>query len=254
MKLALVTGASSGLGKALSIALDKRKIPLILVARREEQLHSLAASLSLPAQILTADLTKEEERKKVIAAIESQCPDLIVNNAGFGLYGTVLSSDRTNWNSMVDLNIQAVMDLTIAGVEALKKKGSKGTILNISSAAAFFPYPTFAVYAASKAFVLRFSQAVDAETSPFGVRVLTSCPGQIPTDFRARASRGFPQQEKGISIPIEKAVHLILKQIDTGKAVSIIDWRYRLAVHLARLIPEKWLMPLLERGLRERYQ
>lgn len=250
-KLALVTGASSGLGKALCIALAAKGVPLLLTGRNLEALRSLATSLSVPTEVIAADLSKREERASLASLIREKKPDLIINNAGFGLYGPVLNHPLPAWQEMTAVNSDAVMELTIAAVSTWKEAQLRGTVLNIASAAAYFSYPTFAVYAATKAFVLRFSQALDAELSVSGIRVLTACPGQIETPFRVRASGGFFNKKGGLSV--EKAAALMLHQIQTGKSVAIIDWRYRLGVAFFHLLPQKVRAAILQRGLSKRY-
>lgn len=253
IKLALITGASSGLGKALSIALSKQGIPLLLTARSEDKLSALASSLPTACEILPCDLTLREDRLKLIAYIQKKQPDLIINNAGFGLYGPATSLPLEALEEMVEVNVEALMELSVEGAKALQSAQKTGTILNISSATAFFPYPTFCVYAATKAFVNTFSMGLDAEMKKFGIRVLTVCPGQIDTEFRKRASQGFPQKKDRISLSAERAAELILKQLETRKALRIIDWRYYCAIVLSRLLPKRLLQALLERSLKERY-
>lgn len=252
-KLALVTGASTGLGKALCEILAKRQIPLILVARNEKKLKELAAQLSVPTEIHRTDLSIAHEREKLIQLIHSKKPDLVINNAGFGLYGPVLAHPFTAMNEMVEVNIQALMDLSIESARALYKSNMRGTIVNISSAAAFFSYPSFCVYAATKAFVNRFSEGLDLELKPYGIRVLTICPGQIETSFRIKASANFPQKKDKISMTPMYAAELILKQIEKGKTVSIIDWRYRFLIAIARCFPSKFLHSILKRSLMKRH-
>jgi short-subunit dehydrogenase len=252
-ELALVTGASSGLGKALSQVLAKQKIPLILVARNEEKLKKIASDLPVSSQIYKADLADPEQRKELIKLIHRQKPDLIVNNAGFGLYGPTLIHPLSDLNAMVELNIRALMELSVESARALLKEKRKGTILNISSAASFFPTPSFCLYSATKAFVNNFSEGLDGELRSHGIRVLTICPGQIDTDFRKRASGDYPQKKDKITMSPEKAAELILKQIDKGKPLSIIDWRYRVAVGLAKLLPKQLVQTLMKRSLDKRH-
>lgn len=253
-KLALVTGASSGLGKALCEALAKRQIPLIIVARNETRLKELSLNLGVLTHIHVADLSQPEERKKLIHLIQQKQPDLIINNAGFGLYGPVLSHPLSEMHQMVEVNIQALMELSIEGARTLMKNHQKGTIVNISSAAAFFAYPTFSVYAATKAFVNRFSEGLDAELKLQGIRVLTVCPGQIDTAFRMRASKNHPQQKDKMTMQPEHVAEWILKQVETGKRLSIVDWRYRCLIGIARLLPHGLLQALLKRSLKKRHQ
>jgi short-subunit dehydrogenase len=252
-KLALITGASSGLGKALCEELAKRQIPLILVARDESSLKAVASSLAVLTTVFPVDLSEPEERQKLIQFIQEKKPDLIINNAGFGLYGPVLAHPLSETNQMIEVNIQALMQLTIEGAQCLIKNKMEGTIVNISSAAAFFSYPTFCVYAASKAFVNRFSEGLDTELKPYGIRVLTVCPGQIETGFRARASKNYPQEKDKITMPVQRAAKLVLKQIDKGKTLSIIDWRYRLLIGITKLLPNCLVQAILKRSLRKRH-
>lgn len=254
IKTALVTGASSGLGKALCIELARRQIPLILVARNEEKLRELALDLPVLTHIHVADLSQPEERKKLIQLIHHKQPDLIINNAGFGLYGPVLAHPLSDMDQMVEVNVQALMELTIESARILRKENKQGTIVNISSAAAFFSYPSFCVYAATKAFVNRFSEGLDVELKPYGIRVLTVCPGQIDTGFRTRASKNHPQQKDKITMSSQKAAALILKQIETGKSLSIIDWRYRILIAITRFLPSRLLQPLLKKSLKKRHE
>ncbi len=251
--LALITGASSGLGKALAHALSQRNVDLILTARNEEKLKKAALDLPSSTQIVRCDLAHPDERKKLIELIKKQEPDLIINNAGFGLYGPVLSHPTADSAEIVEVNAQALMELSIEGARTLLEAKKKGTILNISSATAFFPFPAFCVYAASKAFVNSFSQAFDKEMKKHGIRVLTVCPGQIDTDFRKRASGNFPQKKDSRTMSPETAAKLILRQLDRPKALSIIDWRYRCAIALAKLLPQRLLLAVLERSLKERH-
>lgn len=251
-QLALITGASSGLGKALSHALSKRGISLILTARDDEKLKKAALDLPTSTQLIQCDLSDSKARKELIEVIKIKQPDLIINNAGFGLYGPAYSHSFSSLEEMVEVNIQALMELSIEGIQSWLKTGTKGTLLNISSASAFFSYPNFSVYAATKAFVNSFSQGLDAETKRHGIRVLTVCPGQIDTHFRMRASGNFPQKKNSLTMSVESAAELVLRQLDKGKALSIIDWRYQIAVSMSRLLPKCLLQAILERSLKDR--
>ncbi|KAG6559314.1 Serine 3-dehydrogenase [Candidatus Rhabdochlamydia oedothoracis] len=252
--LALVTGATSGLGRALCYALAQRNISLIAVGRNIQKLQLLAKKIQTPIRIVQADLSQLNQRTSLYALIQELCPDLVINNAGFGLYGSAIKLPLKLLQEMIQVNIQAVMECSIEATSALKKAKKPGLILNISSAAAFFSYPNFSVYAASKAFVYRFSEALDIELSAYHIRVLTICPGQIATDFRKKASQNFPQKPDYFTLSCEKAVRLIIKQISQKKRVKIIDLRYRLMIFLTYFIPKSFLLPLLQRSLSKRYR
>jgi uncharacterized protein len=253
-RLALVTGASSGLGKALSYALAKQGIPLILVARNEEKLKKIALDLPPSTHIHQADLTDAEQRKELIKLIRRRQPDLVINNAGFGLYGPTLAHPLSDLCEMMELNIRALMELSVESARILLKENKKGIIFNVSSAAAFFPTPSFNLYSATKAFVNSFSVGLDAELKSQGVRILTVCPGQIETDFRRRASSGYPQKKDHITMSPEKAAELILKQIAKVKVLSIIDWRYRLLVLLAKLLPRPLVQAIMKKQVDKRHR
>lgn len=253
-KLALVTGASSGLGNALCHGLAQRNIPLIVVSKNSEKLKKAAAMLPPSTIVHPCDLADPEQRKELIRVIRQHQPDLIINNAGFGLYGPTLSHSLSELKDMAEVNMDALMEITIEGARALIDANQQGTICNISSAAAFFSFPSFTLYAATKAFVNRFSEGLDVELREQGIRVLTVCPGQIETDFRKRASRNFPQEKDSISMSPEKAAELILKQISRGKSLSIIDWRYKLFVMLGRLLPQRWLQASMKKQIDKRFR
>lgn len=250
--LALITGASSGLGKALSHALSKRGTSLILTARDEEKLKAAASDLPTSTQLIPCDLSSSADRKNLVRVIQQQQPDLIINNAGFGLYGPTYAQPFSDLERMVETNVQAPMELSIEAIRTWLQSGKKGTVLNISSAAGFFSYPHFCVYAATKAFINCFSQGLHQETRKSGIRVLTVCPGQIDTNFRKVASRDFPQKKNSITMPLDYAAELVLKELDKGKPLSIIDWRYRLAVGIGRLLPKCLVQAILERNLKGR--
>lgn len=252
-QLALITGGSMGLGYALAHALGLREIPLILVSRSEENLKKAAQDLPPSTQIFSADLTLAQDRKKLVALIQEQKPDLIINNAGFGLYGPALAHPVQESLEMIEVNVQALTEISLEGAKTLLSAHKKGVILNISSAAGFFSYPHFSIYAATKAFVNSFSQSFDQETRKQGVRILTVCPGQIGTEFRKRASGNFPQKKDSITMSADRVAEMILAQVEKGQAFSIIDWRYRLAIGLSRLFPKGLVFLFLKKRLRHRH-
>jgi uncharacterized protein len=250
----MITGASSGLGKALSHALSKRGSALILTARDKEKLSQAALDLPSSTELICCDLSDPQDRKNLVQVIRNKQPDLVINNAGFGLYGPAHTHPFSELEKMVETNIQAVVELSTESTRAWLESGKKGTVLNISSAAAFVPYPNFCVYAATKAFVNSFTQGLDQEMKKHGIRALTVCPGQIDTNFRKVASGNFPQKTNSITMPAATAAELILEQLDNLKPLSIIDWRSRIAVNLSRLLPKRLVQAALERNLKGRYR
>jgi len=245
--LALITGASSGIGAALSRLLAHQGIPLLMTARDSSRLNALADELrkTVPVTVLVADLTKTEERRHLIDKIHELTPDLLINNAGFGLYGTALSHETTENMNMVDLNVNALLELTLEGSKALVSSGKEGVILNISSSSDLLVFPGLAIYAASKAFVTQVSQSLDIELAPKGIRVLAACPGVVTTSFRQRA--GSSSAPDGITpMSADAAADQLWKQIIKRKKIHYFDWKTRVALFFARhLIPQSVVSNIL---------
>lgn len=216
----LITGATSGIGLALAHFFSDKK--LILTGRNTDQLPQ--------GQILTLDLA--ESRKPLIELIQKNPPDLLINNAGFGLYGPTCSLSTQQQLDMIEVNVKAAVEIAIEYGKALLAHKRRGTLLNISSGASFFSYPHFNTYAASKTFLMNFSLALDTELRPHGIRSLCACPGPVATNFRTRATgKNTP------SIPLEKAVQYLWHQILTQKPLLIFDRKTHLRITLARLLP-----------------
>jgi uncharacterized protein len=189
--IALITGASAGIGAALARVFARNGHELALVARREAQLTSLAdeiAATSRPRPHIVpidlglpgaADRLAEELRGRGIE------PDIVVNNAGFGLMGPAAALDRTEQLAMIDLNVRLVTDLSLRFLDSVERR--RGGILNVGSVGGFMPGPDLAVYHATKAYVVSFSEALHWELKSKGVRVTALCPGPVETEFQARA-------------------------------------------------------------------
>ena len=187
----LVTGASSGIGAELARVFARHGHALALVARRAERLTALAdeiatAGSARPLEIV-ADLQHGDSVRVIQDALAAAGvePQYIVNNAGFGLVGTAAALDRAEQLQMIDLNVRVLTELSLAFVDSLARH--RGGILNVGSMAGFLPGPGMAVYYATKAFVLSFSEALHSELKGRGVRVTVLCPGPVPTEFARRA-------------------------------------------------------------------
>lgn len=252
--LALITGATSGIGEALAKLLAKNKINLILTGRQLDKLIKLQKDLSafVSVEILSLDLSKE--RKSLISLIKTLQPDLIINNAGFGIYGSVKDYSIESILNMLEVNNKALVEITLEGAKNLLANQKKGIIINVSSAAGFITYPYLAAYAASKSFVNAFSKASDIELKPKGIRVLAACPGQVATEFSVKASGAnhYKQNVSYLVMSQEFAAQAIWKQIQTGKRIHIFDWKYQLAIFLSKLIPEKFLSKILISTIKKR--
>jgi short-subunit dehydrogenase len=187
----VITGASAGIGVALAREFAAHGHELVLVARREAQLASLADAIVATGRsrptVLAADLTQSGIVERIGAALAARGlePEYVVNNAGFGLAGAAAELDRAEQLSMIDLNVRALTDLSLAWIPSLERHS--GGILNVASLAGFLPGPGMAVYYATKAYVVSFSEALHVELRARGVRVTALCPGPVPSEFQSRA-------------------------------------------------------------------
>lgn len=246
---ALVTGASSGIGEAISRLLSSNGIALTISGRNVEKLENLAKELP-NTKILPADLATGEGRDKVRKAIETEKYDLVINNAGFGIYGDAADLPIDKQVESLIVNSQAVLELTLAAINAMRKSGCQGTVVNISSAASFFVLPGMAVYTATKAFVTNFSEALDFENEKHGIRVLASCPGVVATDFRKRA--GGPSSYPRGTMTQEYAAEQVWKQIGSGQRVRVFNWHYRFLAFISRhLIPTSLSAKMAYKGIQK---
>jgi uncharacterized protein len=194
-QVVLVTGASAGIGAALAKVFAAHGHDLVLIARREAKLEALADEIAATARtrplVLPVDLTEPGAAERIKSELAAQAlePRFVVNNAGFGLVGEAAQLDHPEQLAMIDLNIRFLTELSLAFVDTLARL--RGGILNVSSVAGFLPGPGMAVYYATKAYVLSFSEALHHELARRGVRVTVLCPGPVPTEFQARA--GIPR-------------------------------------------------------------
>lgn len=255
-KYALITGATSGIGEALARKLAKEKVALFLTGRSHERLQELKEELGQQVAVSTetADLAVQEEREKIIQWIRRAKPDLVINNAGVGLYGSIAETEKEEQLNVVEVNVMALTELTIETVKTFVQANKKGVILNVSSVAGFTPFPCFATYAASKAYVNSFSRAVDIEVQPLGIRVLTTCPGMVDTQFGKRASHGEYQSTQNKMTPTFAAEE-IWKQIQKEKQLYIFNFRYRIGTFLLRFLSShRWLLRRLQKVIKDRVQ
>ena len=192
---ALVTGASGGIGWELAWLLARDGNDLVLVARSEPKLQELAAALrrdcGVQVHVIAADLSEPDAPESVLRAVEEAgiAIDILINNAGFGMYGPFLEGDRGRQLEMIRLNVVALTDLSWLFARGMVAQG-RGRIMNVASLAAFAPGPLMAVYYATKAYVLSFSEALSAELQGTGVSVTAFCPGSTRTNFQDVASAG----------------------------------------------------------------
>jgi short-subunit dehydrogenase len=187
----LITGASSGIGAELARVFASKGHRVVLVARRADRLTQLAGEIAggggAAPIVIPCDLEQPDACDKIAAALVAEGVEVeyVVNNAGYGLFGYAVKLDRADQLGMIAVNIRALTDLSLRFSDQLIRH--RGGILNVGSIAGFLPGPGMAVYYASKAFVLSFSEALRGELAPHGVRVTTLCPGPVPSEFQLRA-------------------------------------------------------------------
>ena len=236
-KVALVTGASAGLGVEFARRLSKRGHRLVLAARRKERLEELAKELG-NARALAIDLSKKDAAAKLMADVEAngETVDLLVNNAGFGLIGRFAELDARRERQMIDLNVGALTDLCRAVAPAMIKRKS-GAILNVASTAAFQPGPKMAVYFATKAFVLSLSEAIHEELKPHGIKVSCLCPGPTRTEFGDVAGFGGNGLFDRVAMTAAEVVETGLKGLDSNDAVVVAGWMNKVTAASTRFAP-----------------
>jgi short-subunit dehydrogenase len=224
--VALVTGASSGIGAAFARACASRGNDLVIVARDDRRLEDLAESLekehAADVEVLTADLTAENGTAVVEARLESDDPpiDLLVNNAGFGTFGKFVDLPREAEVQEVKLNVLAVMRLCHAALPGMVERG-RGGIINVSSLAGYQPTPFNATYGGTKAFVTSFSHALHEEVRGTGVKVIVLCPGFTRTEFQERAGLDSSAVPSFMWQSAEAVVDGGLRAYESGRAVCI---------------------------------
>lgn len=189
---ALITGASSGIGREIARLLSERGYELILCARREDRLRALAAELPTVCHIIAADVSDEKECRLLYEAARGDDLEVVVNNAGFGLFGAFAETDLDEELRMIDTNIRAVHILTKLAVQDFQERG-RGYVLNVASSAGFLPGPLMATYYATKNYVLRLTEAIREELRRAGssVQVCALCPGPVDTEFNKVAGVRF---------------------------------------------------------------
>jgi short-subunit dehydrogenase len=228
---------------------------LALVARRQDRLEALADEIAATGQprpaVFTADLERRDAASIIAAELSSQGlePAFVVNNAGFGLRGVATALSRDEQLALIDVNVRALTELSLMFSDSVARH--RGGILNVASLAAFLPGPGMAVYYASKAYVLSFSEALHRELSERGVRVTALCPGPVPTEFQARAGIGRVPGARALELSAERVAEIGYDAFMAGQRVVIAGIGNRLVVSLMRLIPNALLLRLADQRPRE---
>jgi len=252
---ALVTGASSGLGRGLAAGLGDRGMSLVLTGRDEARLDETAqqirrAAPSVKVETAAADLSSRSGVSALLDHVGDRPIEVLVNNAGFGSYGPFARADPDREAGEVAVDVRTVVTLARAYLPGMLARGSGG-ILNVASTIAFQPAPYQAVYGASKAFVLSFSQALWAEARAAGVAVTALCPGPTRTGFVGAlgADVGHTAIYRRLGDP-EPVIKAGLRALDKGQAVVIPGMRNKVIAAGGRLMPHEWLTRVSARLLR----
>ena len=254
--ITLITGASGGIGAALAHEFAAHGHELVLVARREQALGALADAIAAKGAnrptVLRADLARADAVQEIAEALDQRGlePDVVVNNAGFGLLGAADELDRAEQLAMIDLDVRALTDLSLAFIDSLKRR--RGGILNVASIAAFLPGPGMAVYYASKAYVLSFSEALHRELKPKGVRVTVLCPGPVPTEFQARAGMSGDAFPRLLTRSAERVARDAYRGLMQGHRVVVPGSANRVVATMIGFTPHRILLELIARQQRGR--
>ena len=257
---AVITGASSGLGAEFARQLAPKAKALVLAARRAEALETVAAELlalrpGLEIHRCACDLATDAGRAALLAELDAKGlrPNLLINNAGMGDYGSFASGDESRARAQIDLNITALVALTHALIPRLAASAeSPAGVLNVSSLAGNVPMPELAVYAATKAFVTSFSEALRVELMDQHISVTALCPGPTPTNFGRSARRpgGADTNREGqglLRVPPELVVRQGLKALAAGRACVFPGAGVSLVAPLFRIMPRSLMRWILER-------
>lgn len=244
-RVTLITGASAGIGAEMARVFAANKHRLVLVARRADRLTDLSAEIAAagnPAPIIIpCDLEEPDACAKIEDALKTAGVEVeyLVNNAGFGMFGFAVDMDRDTQLRMIDLNVRTLTDLSLR--LAPQVITHKGGILNVSSIAGLIPGPGMAVYYASKAYVLSFTEALRQELGPKGVRVTALCPGPVPSEFQARAGfkPGLDSAILGVS-PKDVAA-LAYKSLMANKGTVFPGLGIKIVPILLRLFPRSFI-------------
>jgi len=252
----VITGASAGIGVALARVFARHGHELALVARREERMHRLADEIAAGAGrrpiVIADDLARAGGASRIGAALTRAGaePQYVVNNAGFGLIGPAAARDRAEQLEMIDVNVRALAELSLGFVDSLARH--RGGLLNVGSMAGFLPGPGMAVYYATKAYVLSFSEALHSELKPRGVRVTVLCPGPVPTEFAERAGIKRAPAKNLLTQSAEEVAEAGYRGLMRGERTVVPGLANKIVTFGIRVAPRGALLRFVEARQRRR--
>jgi short-subunit dehydrogenase len=250
-RVTLITGASAGIGTELVRVFAAKGHRVAMVARRADRLQSLAAELDCKDTgapiVIPCDLEQADAGDTIAAALSAAGVEVefVVNNAGFGLFGRAIELDRNEQLAMIAVNIRALTDLSLRFADQLIR--NRGGLLNVASIASFLPGPGMAVYYASKAYVLSFTEALRGELGPKGVRVTALCPGPVPSEFQTRAGfePGFDSAVLNVSAPdVAEAAY---RGLMADKRAVLPGLGIKIVPFMLRLVPRSFILSAVTR-------
>ena len=250
-RVTLITGAAAGIGTELARVFASKRHRLALVDRRADRLAMLASEIVAAGGaapiLIPCDLEHPDACDKIAAALAAEGVEVefVVNNAGFGLFGHAIELDRAEQLGIIVVNILALTDLSLRFSDSLIRH--RGGILNVGSLAGFLPGPGMAVYYASKAYVLSFSEALRQELAPRGVRVTTLCPGSVSTEFQARAGIKPGFEHEILNVPASDVAQAGYRGLMANKRAALPGLGMKIVPFLLRLFPRGFILAAIGR-------
>ena len=247
----LITGASAGIGTELARVFAGKGHRLALTARRADRLAALASELKAAGKgvpiVIPCDLGACDAGEKIAAALAAADVEVeyLVNNAGFGLFGSSIDLDRAEQLGIIDVNIRALTDLSLRFSKSLMK--NRGGLLNVGSIAGFLPGPGMAVYYASKAYVLSFTEALRKELEPYGVRVTVVCPGPVQTEFQGRAGFHPGFDSSVLNLPPREVAEQAYRGLMANRRAVLPGLLIKIVPLLLRLLPRGFILAAVGR-------
>ena len=238
---ALITGASSGLGREFAYILSNKGYDLILVARRKKRLEKIKNELKTNVEIIDMDISSTFNCMELYNKVKKEKIDILINNAGFGLFGKFTDTKLDTELDMIDLNIKAVHTLTKLFLKDFKKRDS-GYILNVASAASFLPGPLMSTYYSTKAYVLHLTEAINEELRKDGSNVYIGalCPGPVDTEFNNVAKVKFSL--KGLNS--NDVANYAIKKMFKKKMIIIPSVKTKIGIYLSKMLPKRLLLKI----------
>jgi short-subunit dehydrogenase len=250
-RVTLITGASAGIGTELVRVFASNGHRVAMVARRSDRLEALAAEIvakgSRAPVVIPCDLEQADAGDKIAAALAAAGVEVefVVNNAGFGMFGRAVELDRNEQLGMIAVNIRTLTDLSLRFADQLIR--NRGGILNVASIAGFLPGPGMAVYYASKAYVLSFTEALHGELGPRGVRVTALCPGPVPSEFQTRAGFEPGLDSAVLNVSSKKVAEEAYRGLMANKRAVLPGIGIKIVPFMLRFFPRGFILAAVTR-------